>query len=268
MPLVWGCNIPYDLNAMEPPTHYELLCVKPEATANEIRAAYRRLIRVYHPDVTNEAGASMTRRLNEAQRELLDPSLRSEYDRSLLANAMPWGQRTYGHSHGTRTQERTHTSERPRTEWKPQQSWQPPAARTARSAPWSAARAGVWGTLAFGSIAAILACTVVVFAACYAGPLTLATPRVLPPLVIAIAWLVAGLPKTSKFLVALLTIGAGLWPLSAFGVAPFSWLGAALAPTVLPLLTLLAVAVLVFRLAAPRFNDLLRARPVHRPTAA
>src|ERR1700712_1539651 len=59
---------------MDSPTHHELLCVSPDATADEIRASYRRLIRIYHPDVAGDAGAAMTLRLNEAQDALLNPS--------------------------------------------------------------------------------------------------------------------------------------------------------------------------------------------------
>ena len=76
---------------MEPPSHYELLCVTPEATAEEIRTSYRRLIRMYHPDAAGAAGAAMTLRLNEAQRVLLDPTLRRQLDERMRARLQPAG---------------------------------------------------------------------------------------------------------------------------------------------------------------------------------
>lgn len=60
--------------------YYEILQVSPNASSEVIDAAYRRLARVYHPDVggSNEAMAL----LNEAYRVLSDPRLRCEYDRA------------------------------------------------------------------------------------------------------------------------------------------------------------------------------------------
>lgn len=67
-------------------THYDTLAVSSDATTDEIRTAFRRLIRDHHPDLvgsspTSEAAA---RRLTEAQDILSDPATRGDYDRSLL----------------------------------------------------------------------------------------------------------------------------------------------------------------------------------------
>ena len=60
---------------------YSILGVPPAATAEEIRAAYRRLARQYHPDLNSgpEAEARM-KEINEAYDTLSDPLRRRQYD--------------------------------------------------------------------------------------------------------------------------------------------------------------------------------------------
>ncbi len=66
--------------------YYEILGVKREATASEIKSAYRKLARKYHPDVnkTPEAEAKF-KDINEAYEVLGDDAKRQRYD-SLGAN--------------------------------------------------------------------------------------------------------------------------------------------------------------------------------------
>ncbi len=61
--------------------YYEILGVEPTAGEAEIKTAYRRLARKYHPDVSKEAGAEEKfKSVNEAYEALRDPQKRAAYD--------------------------------------------------------------------------------------------------------------------------------------------------------------------------------------------
>jgi DnaJ domain len=62
--------------------HYVTLGVAPDASAAEIRDAYRALARRYHPDLAPEAAARMAA-INEAYRVLGEPARRAVYDATL-----------------------------------------------------------------------------------------------------------------------------------------------------------------------------------------
>jgi hypothetical protein len=65
-------------------TYYELLGVPPSASQNEVRGAYRRAVRRFHPDVNRAPDAArLTMMLNEAWATLADPASRIAYDRSI-----------------------------------------------------------------------------------------------------------------------------------------------------------------------------------------
>jgi hypothetical protein len=70
-------------------THYQTLGVAPEATADEIRAAYRTQIRLVHPDVAGPDGAPRAAELSAAYAVLSKPDQRLAYDASLRTDRPP-----------------------------------------------------------------------------------------------------------------------------------------------------------------------------------
>lgn len=72
------------------PTHYEILGVPPKAPSAEVRSAYRKLARTYHPDLNPDPKAHETMaKINAAFEVLSDPVRRMEYDLSI-------GEQTFG----------------------------------------------------------------------------------------------------------------------------------------------------------------------------
>ncbi|MFK2904606.1 J domain-containing protein [Dyella ginsengisoli] len=66
---------------MEFKDYYDILGVKPDASEAEIKAAYRKLARQYHPDKNKEAGAEdKFKAINEANEVLRDKEKRRAYD--------------------------------------------------------------------------------------------------------------------------------------------------------------------------------------------
>lgn len=67
---------------MEFKEYYKALGVEPTANADEIKTAYRKLARKYHPDVSKETNASARMaEVNEAYAVLSDPKKRAAFDK-------------------------------------------------------------------------------------------------------------------------------------------------------------------------------------------
>jgi len=71
--------------------HYQALGLEPEATQEEVRAAWRRIARVDHPDLKpgDEAAATRFRRAQAAHAVLSDPEARRAYDQARAPASPP-----------------------------------------------------------------------------------------------------------------------------------------------------------------------------------
>ncbi len=75
--------------------HYATLRVAPDADGGVIRAAYRGLMRRYHPDVNgSDSAVARAKAINEAYACLRDTERRALYDRERAADAMPTPRRS------------------------------------------------------------------------------------------------------------------------------------------------------------------------------
>ena len=71
------------INQMAKQDYYQILGIKRDAKPEEIKKAYRRLARKYHPDVNpgDKAAEERFKLMSEAHDVLSDPKKRSVYDR-------------------------------------------------------------------------------------------------------------------------------------------------------------------------------------------
>ena len=82
--------------------YYKIMGVAPNASEQEIKTAYRRLARKYHPDLSKEANAEERfKEMGEAYETLKDPKKRAEYDQFLkYSESNPKSQHSQEYSGG------------------------------------------------------------------------------------------------------------------------------------------------------------------------
>ncbi|KAK3151027.1 hypothetical protein QOZ80_3AG0240740 [Eleusine coracana subsp. coracana] len=78
---------------------YDVLGLRPGASARDIKAAYRRLARAVHPDAAPpHSSADDFIRVHAAYSTLSDPDKRADYDRRLLLSSSGAGRPAFGRS--------------------------------------------------------------------------------------------------------------------------------------------------------------------------
>lgn len=100
----------------QPPDHYAILYVDPSAPPEVIRAAYHRLVIMYHPDKNRSSRATgLMVLINGAYAVLKDPVKRAEYDRIREIKEHPYSAQTTSHynvgGHARQTTGRQGTTE-------------------------------------------------------------------------------------------------------------------------------------------------------------
>ncbi|HDL90589.1 MAG TPA: J domain-containing protein [Thermodesulforhabdus norvegica] len=78
--------------------YYKILGVRPDATKDEIKKAYRRLALQYHPDRNpgDPQAEEMFKKISEAYAVLIDPEKRAQYDRYRMYGSTKTANGTYG----------------------------------------------------------------------------------------------------------------------------------------------------------------------------
>mgnify|MGYP000306259586 FL=1 len=97
--------------------YYKILEIKPSATLDEIKKAYRTLSKRYHPDM-NKNGVEQFKSINEANSVLSDPAKRKVYDTQYIVHFKPKNSPQYAPSNSPQTTSKTATSTKVTTQGK------------------------------------------------------------------------------------------------------------------------------------------------------
>lgn len=109
--------------------YYELLGVKEDATEDEIKIAYKKQIKKWHPDINKDAdAASISARINEAKEILLDPVKRYDYNeylkKKINENYNRYTQRRKNEQNNSQSNEERRTYEDEKvTKWQYLKTW-------------------------------------------------------------------------------------------------------------------------------------------------
>lgn len=85
------------MTEVEGRTHYEVLGVEQDADPEEIKRAYRKLMRTYHPDVYGPEGEDISAGVTASYAVISDSKKRAEYDEELNAPEEPEGPEPTGY---------------------------------------------------------------------------------------------------------------------------------------------------------------------------
>lgn len=102
--------------------YYKLLGVAASASAAEIKKAYRRLAREYHPDLNASTRDEQIKRLNEAYEILSNARKRAAYD-ELLRQARERAEEILAERERQRRQQASPPPQEPEPEHEPEMTW-------------------------------------------------------------------------------------------------------------------------------------------------
>ncbi len=132
--------------------YYRLLGVSPSASMSELRAAYRRLAKAYHPDLHagSTVAAARMARLNEAKAVLLHQTSRAAYD---AARSQRYGAGTHRSANAGRT---SYTRQAPIIRPRPATAPPPPPPASTSSGGWLDRQTLILLAMAFPFVSALL----------------------------------------------------------------------------------------------------------------